>query len=124
MNTILTNESNFVLGWNSKWVWINTNNITKKVLQKKKKQAHEPKIMIWGGIASNYKTFLLIFDDHINTKSYIDQIIFWSNMIESADRQFGVGNWTLLQDNARSHVSKETLTVLKELSVDVLPDFP
>lgn len=45
-------------------------------------------------------------------------------MIESADRQFGVGNWTLLQDNARSHVSKETLTVLKELSVDVLPDFP
>ena len=40
-----------------------------------------------------------------------------------ANRQFGVENWTLLQDNARSHASIETLTVLKELSVDVLPDF-
>ena len=44
-------------------------------------------------------------------------------MIESADRQFGVGNWTLMQDNARPHVSKETLAVLKELAVDILPEY-
>ena len=80
--------------------------------------------MIWGGIGFSFKTDLVILDGNINSEIYIDQIIFGSNLIESADRRFGIGNWKLMQDNARPHVSKETLAVLQELQIDLLPDWP
>lgn len=53
-NVVFTDESWFLLGRNSRWVWVDKNEITDKVLQKK--QAHAPKVMIWGGIAEGYKT--------------------------------------------------------------------
>lgn len=122
LNTVFTDESWFVLGRNSKWVWWIKPKLQIKFY--KKKQAHAPKVMIWEGIAHGYKTDLIIIDGNVNTETYIDQIIFGSNMIETADKKFGIGHWTFMQDNARPHVSKETLAVLKELEIDVLPNWP
>lgn len=45
-------------------------------------------------------------------------------MIETADKKFGIGKWVLMQDNARPHVSRETLAVLDELDITLLPDWP
>ena len=45
-NVVFTDESWFVLGKNSKWVWVDKHNITDNVLQHK--VAHPPKVMIWG----------------------------------------------------------------------------
>ena len=121
-NIVFTDESWFFLGSNSKWVWIDKNQITDKVLQKK--QAHSPKLMVWGGIAKDFKTNLVIVQGNVNSETYIDQIIFGSDLIESADDHFGIGNWKLMQDNARPHVSFETKAVLKELDIDLLDNWP
>ena len=67
----------FFLGSNSRWVWIDKNEITDAVLQKK--QAHSPKLMAWGGIVRNYKTDLVTVKGSVNSESYIDQMIFGSN---------------------------------------------
>ena len=58
---------------------------------------------------------MAIIDGNVNIESYIGQITFGSNMIESADRQFGVGNWAIMPDKARPHVSKENFSHLKRI---------
>lgn len=60
----------------------------------------------------------------LNSESYIDQIILGSNLIESADNEYGIGGLLFMQDNSRPHVSRETIEVLKELDIDLLPDWP
>ena len=121
-NIVFTDESWFELGRNSRWVWVDKKNITNKVLSNTK--SHPQKIMIWGGIGFSFKTDLIFIEGNINSETYIEQIIFGSNLIEAADKRFGIGNWKLMQDNARPHVSFETLAVLKELEIDLLPDWP
>ena len=48
--------------------------------------------MAWGGIVRNYKTDLVTVKGSVNSESYIDQMIFGSNLIESADNRFGIDN--------------------------------
>ena len=121
-NVVFSDESWFVLGKNSRWVWVDMHQITDKVLQNK--VAHPPKVMIWGAVGYNYKSDLIIVKGTLNSENYIDQIIFGSNLIETADAEYGIGNWLFMQDNARPHVSRETIDVLKELEIDLLPDWP
>ena len=88
-NVVFTDESWFVLGKNSKWVWFDKHQITDKVLQRK--VAHPPKVMIWGGVGYNFKTDLIIVHGTLNSENYIGQIIFGSNLIEEADNTYGIG---------------------------------
>ena len=120
--TVFTDESWFILGRNKRWVWVDKTQITHKVLSNQK--AHPQKIMIWGGVGYQFKTDLIIVDGTLNSENYIEQIIFGSNLIEAADKKYGIGEWTLMQDNARPHVSNETLSVLQELEINILKDWP
>ena len=45
-NVVFSDESMFVLGRHKKWVWVDKQQITEKVLTHN--QHHPPKIMIWG----------------------------------------------------------------------------
>lgn len=74
------------------------------------------------GVGYNFKTDLIIVKGTLNSENYIDQIFLGSDLIESADKTYGIGNWQFIQDNARPHVSKETIVVLNELEIDLLPD--
>ncbi|KAH0792611.1 Transposable element Tc3 transposase [Histomonas meleagridis] len=80
--------------------------------------------MIWGGIGYQFKTDLVIIEGTLNSEDYIEQIIFGSNLIEEADKKYGIGEWTHMQDNARPHISKETMCVLNELEINILKDWP
>ena len=71
-NVIKTDKSWFLLGRNSRWFSVDKNQITDK-----------------GSNAKNYKTYLVIIKGNVNTEIYIDQVIFGSNMIETADKTFG-----------------------------------
>ena len=63
--------------------------------------------MFWGDVGYNYKSDLIIVKGTLNSENYIDQIIFGSNLIETADAEYGIGNWLFMQDNARPHVSRK-----------------
>ena len=115
---VFTDESWFLLGRNKRWVWVDRYHITPEMLSNQ--QAHPPKVMIWGGIGFNFKTELVFIHGNLNSEEYIDQIILGSNLIEAADKTFGIGKWRLMQDNAHPHVSAETKSVLSELEIDVL----
>ena len=101
-NVVFSDESWFALGRNSTWVWIDKKNITDKVMQKK--VAHSPQVMIWEGIGYDYKTDLVIVEGTVNSESYIDQMIFGSNLIETADDHFGIGKWLFMQDKVATNV--------------------
>lgn len=120
-NVVFSDESWFILGRRKKWVWVDKNNLNEKMFTQT--QAHPPKVMIWAGIGWNFKSQLVVLDRSVNSETYIDEIIFNSNVVEDADRCWGVGKWIFQQDNAPAHNSKETRAVLAELGITVL-DWP
>ena len=67
---------------------------------------------------------MFFLEKSVNSETYIEEIIFNSNFIEDADRNWGIGNWIFQQDNAPAHRSRETLDVLKELGISILGDWP
>lgn len=88
------------------------------------RQAHPPKVMVWGAIGWNFKSELIIIDYTVNTQNYIDHIILENNFIQDADRCWGIGKWCFQQDNAPAHRSAETIAVLNELGINLLKDWP
>lgn len=121
-NIVFTDESWFQLGRNKRWVWIDKRNITNDVISKQ--IANPEKVMVWGGIGYQFKTELVFVEGNLDSENYIDQIIFGSDLIEAADHQYGIGGWLLMQDNARPHISRETISVLNELEIKLLQDWP
>ena len=83
-----SDESWFLLGSNKKWVWIDKNKLNDKMYSHR--QAHPPKVMVWGAIGWNFKSELVIIDYTVNTQNYIDHIILESNFIQDADRCWGI----------------------------------
>lgn len=81
---VFTDESWFELDKNSKWIWVDKDQITYKVLQRKVAFPH--KVMIWGGVGYIFKTDLINVQVTLNSERYIDQIIFGSNLIEEANK--------------------------------------
>lgn len=120
-NVVFSDESWFLLGRRKKWIWVDRYNLNENMFSKT--QAHPPKVMIWGAIGWNFKSQIVIFDGSVNSERYIEDVIFGSDVIEDADRCWGVGKWIFQQDNAPAHNSKETKATLKELGIDVL-DWP
>lgn len=121
-NVVFSDESSFQLGQHKKWVWVDKFNITDKVLSHDRK--YYPHIMIWGAVGYSFKSDLIVFEGHVNSEKYIDQVFLESNLIEKADERWGIEGWVFQQDNAPSHTSKVTKAVLSELAVKVLADWP
>lgn len=121
-NVVFSDESMFVLGRHKKWVWVDKEQITERVLSQN--QHHPPQIMIWGAIGWNFKSSLVFFEESVSADTYIDKIIFGSNFIDEADKHWGIGHWLFQQDNAPAHRAKETIDVLRELEISLLADWP
>jgi inhibitor of nuclear factor kappa-B kinase subunit alpha len=81
-----------------------------KIYQEYKK--HPIHVMIWGGIAANYKSPLLRVDGYITAERYI-QMLTESGIIESLDSQYGQGRWVFQDDGAPPHRAKITKQFLK-----------
>lgn len=121
-NVVFSDESAFQLGAHKKWVWVDKYNITTGMLSHDRK--YYPKIMIWGAVGYNFKSSLVIFEGHVNSEKYINDIFFGTDLLEAADNHWGVDGWVFQQDNAPSHTSNVTKAVLSELSVKLLEDWP
>lgn len=116
-NVVFSDKFWFILGRRKKWFLVDRHNLNEKMFTQT--QAHPPKVMIWVAIDWNFKSQLVFLDKSVNSETSIDEIIFNSNVIENADRCWGVGNWIFQQDNAPAHNSKQTREVLNELGITI-----
>lgn len=78
-------------------------------------------IMVWGGIALDGVTDLVVFDrPSVTAHSYIEDVL-QDHVVPFA---FGIGpNFVLMQDNARAHVARVTREYLNEVHITVM-DWP
>lgn len=113
-NVIFSDEKIFTLNNAGRKVW--------KRSDEKPIVIHQPlkpiQLMVWGGVWKNGRTSIHITDDIIDGLEYSN--IVFEHMIQP---NFDKGK-LLQQDNARSHVSKDTLEFLSAMGVKVLKDYP
>ena len=85
---------------------------------------HPPQVMVWGAIGYNYKSRLVFFEGTVNSETFSEKVIFGSGFYSDADCVFGLNRWILMQDNARPHVSAETLQNFEGLEIKLLEQWP
>lgn len=119
-NLIFTDESRFCEESDSRWVWRRRSEWNESSFATKSK--FKTSIMVWGGIGVGYKSPLAIFDNSVNSQSYIlklKEINFFADL----DALFGQRNWTLVQDGAPAHTSESSISQLYDVC-NVLPFWP
>lgn len=72
-------------------------------------------IMVWGGINSDARTDLHLCTRTVNTDVYIEKILL-DHVVPFAGA-FEEGEFLFQQDNARPHVSKQTMTFFQEVGI-------
>jgi hypothetical protein len=80
------------------------------------------RVMVWGGISSFGKTPLVVISQTLNSAGYCEVLKEYRDWLES-DCPGGV-HPSLLHDNARIHVSRETLAFLQREGLSVVPNWP
>jgi hypothetical protein len=122
-NVLFTDESYIQVGTDSRMVWRRPGDVREEVLDTK--IAHPIKIMIWGGIAHQYKSPLIIFEvgEMMDSNVYINKVWENTNIIESMNNIYGDFDWVLQQDNAPCHRSRETTEYFRG-RVKLLEDWP
>ena len=115
-----SDESRFVLGKDNRWIWVRKGDFTKNSIITETKFPQS--IMVFGVIANNYKSKLIIVDSSINSEKYISNME-ESEFIENMDRLHGKLGWLYMQDGARCHTAQETLDWL-ESQINVITDWP
>jgi hypothetical protein len=79
---------------------------------------HPVQIMVWGGIAHNYKSPLVRVNGTINAEQYI-QILAENNIIETLDGIYGHKSWVFQDDGAPPHRAKTTKAWLSDRCLNV-----
>jgi hypothetical protein len=74
---------------------------------------HTIRIMVWGGIARNYKSPLILINGIINAEKYI-QILNDHSVIETLDEIHGHKRWVFQDDGATPHRARIATTWLSE----------
>jgi hypothetical protein len=74
---------------------------------------HPLRIMVWGGIARNYKSPLILVEGFINAEKYI-QMLDENQVIEHLDGIHGRGGWVFQDDGASPHRARVTKAWLNE----------
>src|SRR6185437_329788 len=86
---------------------------------------HAPKVHVWGGIGSHFKTKLYFF--RVNLTTPLMHKILKQNLppAHSFDLPIRYKNkWIFVQDNDPKHKSKKVTTLLDEIAPDRIIDFP
>lgn len=109
---LFTDESAFYLDNNHRWLWRRRGELCNEIIREKKK--YTPKVMIFGGISYHWKTPLIIVKGNIDAEVYIDDCIDQSGLIPEMNRIYGAREWMLLQDGAKPHTCKTTISYLRD----------
>ena len=119
---IFSDESWFEIGTQNHYVWRIPGEIYPEIL--KTDLPHPPKVMIWGAIGYNFKSNLVFFDRSVNSDTYYNNAILGSHLKANADYVYGLNGWFFQQDNARPHVSRKTLSNLRNTGIILFPFWP
>lgn len=119
---IFSDESWFEIGTQNHYVWRIPGEIYPEIL--KTDLPHPPKVMIWGAIGYNFKSNLVFFDRSVNSDTYYNNAILGSHLKANADYVYGLNGWFFQQDNARPHVSRKTLSNLRNSGITLFPFWP
>ena len=115
-----SDESRFVLGKDNRWIWVRKGDFTKNSYTTETKFPQS--IMIFGVIAHDYKSKLVVVDGSIDSETYISNMI-KSGFIDDMNNKFGQLEWLYMQDGARCHTAQETMDWLED-RLDVISDWP
>jgi transposase len=112
-NVLFTDESYMEVGLETTMCWRRRGDTRDEVLCHL--NAHPTKIMIWAGIAKNFKSELIMFEpgETMNSNTYIQKVWEETSTINTLNQKFGEFEWLLMQDNATCHVSKITMDYLR-----------
>jgi hypothetical protein len=114
-----SDESPFVLRYNSKkrvWRMANERYAQNCIGGTVK---HDKKIMVWASFAVNGVGVLRRIEGIMNTDVYLD--ILDHDMLPSAQTLFSLQNWTFQQDNDPKHTSRRTQDWFRVHNISVLP---
>ena len=115
-----SDESRFVFGKDSKWVWMKKGEYTKNSVYESKKFPQS--VMVFAIISPGYKSKLVIIDGTVDQECYIRNLI-ESNFIQEMDEKFGKLGWLFMQDGAKCHTAERTVEWLEQ-QVDLIIDWP
>jgi hypothetical protein len=118
-SVVFSDESWFILGRNTRWVWRLPGEDGPDACDAQKH--HPEKLMIWGAIGYNFKSDLHFVPRNMNIDGnyYLENILL-GGFIQQADAVYGE-DWVLQQDNARPHIRCDVIESLNQLSVKILP---
>ena len=120
-NIIFTDESRFQKGADNQWRRIRRGQWNESCFVTKEKFPFT--VMVWGGIGVNYRSPLIECSKSVNSAEYRD-ILERSDMFNEMNNRYGRGKWTLMQDGAPCHLSRESLEWLDEKHVCTVPGWP
>ena len=120
-NGLFTDESQFQKGPDNRWRRIKRGVMNTSCFNEKTK--YPSTVMVWGGIAKDYRTELIRCSNGVNASEYI-QILEKSGFIHDLNAKHGPGMWTFQQDGASCYTSEKVLTWLSDRQVCVLPGWP
>jgi hypothetical protein len=119
---IFTDESYFWLGEDNRRLWRRPGEKWQDVRIATKKFGQ--KVMVFGGFCATWQTALIAMEHGtVDSEVYIEELIDQSGLIAGMNEQFGIQQWTLMQDGATAHRSMETMEYLRTYC-DVLEDWP
>jgi hypothetical protein len=82
------------------------------------------KILVFVGFCATWQTPLIAMDHGtVDSETYADDLIDQSGLIPEMNQRFGIMQWTLMQDGASAHRSKNTMEYLR-MYCDVIEDWP
>jgi transposase len=82
---------------------------------------HPPQVHVWGAISSEGVLFLKVLDENVTSKTYCETI---NEFLQAYQRDRGVPNFILQQDNARPHTAHATKAFLSTKGIRLLDNWP
>ncbi len=80
-----------------------------------RKSKFPAKVMVWAGVAQNFKSNLIIIPGNMNSENYINYIL-KSEVVPKCR----LNNFLFQQDGATSHTARKTIEYLRSQNIDFI----
>ena len=89
----------------------------------RKKTKFPEAVMVWGGIGLGYRTPLMVCSAGVDSTEYT-RILTQSDLLCEMNAKYGESQWTLMQDGAPCHTSRQTMQWASQKHLCILPGWP
>jgi hypothetical protein len=119
-NVLISDESRFSIGDDSRRRWIRRGMYLENTFQKKAK--FQKSLMVWACIGKNFKSPLIFIEGNLNTDGYIDMLT-KNKVFETASECFSPEKVYFQQDGATCHTSKRSTEYIKQ-HIELIENWP